>query len=219
MADFPALEVMTEGRHGLAVGTRLPLDELPFVIGRGKEATLRTSSGLVSRRHCEVVFEFERWWVRDLGTTHGTWHLGERVHDAELLDGDVFEVARSECFRLLLSEPNDPRDADMERAILERPDDEERWSVYADWLQEHGAPLGERIANPTPEGDLRWLGPLAALAGRGELHVDWAHGLPSRVTLRSLSTSRPDLGWEQRLATILRQPQLRFLRSLELDLG
>src|SRR5262249_29191069 len=31
------------------------------------------------------------------------------------------------------------------RALRERPDDDLSWLVYADWLEEHGDPLGERI--------------------------------------------------------------------------
>jgi uncharacterized protein (TIGR02996 family) len=219
MAAFPALEVLTAAGHGLAVGTRVPLTKLPFVIGRPRDNPIAIQSGVVSKRHCEIVFEYERWWVRDLGSTNGTWHLGERVHDAELLHGDVFEVPWGVCFRLLLREPIEVRDADMERAIIEQPDDDERWAVYADWLQEQGAPLGERLANPNAADDRRWLGVLACFAGRGEMHVEWAHGLPSRVVMRCLGTWRSEVSWEFRLATLLRTSQFRFLRSLEIDVG
>lgn len=218
MADYPALEVLTAGGHELPVGTCLSLAQRPFVIGRAKDNALPLTSGLVSKRHCEVVFEFDRWWLRDLGTTHGTTHLGELIHDAELLHGDCFEVAGVASFRLLLREPVDHRDPEMERAIVDRPDDEQRWSVYADWLQEHGDPLGERIANPRAD-DRRWLGPMAGFAGRGELQVEWAHGLPARVVMRALTPLHADVGWEPRLATLLRQREFRFLRSLEVDVA
>ena len=189
----------------------MPLTKLPFRIGRAPDSALRIESAAVARRHCEIVYEYERWWLRDLGGSNGVFHLGERVNDAELLHGDVFEVPWGLCFRLLLHEAVEPRDPHMELAIIEQPDDAERWSVYADWLQEHGAPLGERIANPSAADDRRWLGALAVNAGRGELQVEWAHGLPSRAVIRHLSTWRADVAWEERLATLVRTTEFRFL--------
>lgn len=218
MADFPALEIFTPGAHRLQPGTRLPL-ATPFRIGRGKENTLAVPTAEVSPRHCEVVHEYDRWWIRDLGTTNGTFHLGERIHDAELRHADVFELPASVCFRLLLREPIDLRDDQMERALIDSPDDPHRWSVYADWLQERGAPLGERLANPRAADDRRWLGPLAGYAGRGVLQVTWVHGVPARAVLRTLSPTGRQESWESPLALLLADPLFRFLRVLELDLS
>ncbi len=39
----------------------------------------------------------------------------------------------------------DERNADLERAIVERPDDLEAYLVYADWLIEHADPRGELV--------------------------------------------------------------------------
>ncbi|MDP3154153.1 MAG: FHA domain-containing protein [Archangium sp.] len=217
MADFPALEVLTNGAHQLLVGTRIPLVS-PFRIGSAKDNTLTVPTADVAPRHCEVVHEYDRWWVRDLGTTHGTFHLGERIHDAELRDGDVFELPASVCFRLLLREPIDLRDEQMEQALIELPDDAQRWSVYADWLQEHGAPLGERLANPREGEHRRWLGPLAGFAGRGVLQVSWAHGVPAKAVLRNLAPTGWQVSWERPLALLRSETLFRFLRVLELDL-
>ncbi len=219
MADFPALEVMTVGSPGLPLGHRVPLEEHRLGIGRGASSDVVILSGTVARQHCEVVFEHGRWWVRDLGSSNGTFVRGERVDDAELEHGDCFEVAWGPCFRLLLREPEDVRDEAMERAIRESPDDDRRWSVYADWLQERGAPLGERLSNPLPADDLRWLGPAGGDAFRGELQVEWTHGLPRRATIRCLSGLHAEVSWETRLATLRRQPEFRFLRELEVDVG
>lgn len=217
MADFPALEILTSGAHQLRPGTRLALDA-PFRIGRAKENRLVVPAMDVSPRHCEVVQEYDRWWVRDLGSTNGTFHLGERVHDAQLLHADVFELPSSVCFRLLLREPNDPRDDQMERAIIDDPDDAHRWSVYADWLQERGAPLGERMADCRAADDRRWLGPLAGYEARGELQVGWEHGVPARAVLRTLSPTGWQDGWERPLALLRAEALFRFLRVLEFDL-
>ena len=219
MADFPCLEVMTPGMHGWEVGTRVPLTTLPFVLGRSREANLVLMHRSLAQRHCEVVRELDRWWVRDLGSTNGTAAGGERVNDAELEDGDCFELGEAVVLRLLLREPTEVRDEGMERALAEQPDDTERWSVYADWLQERGAPLGLRLSSPDSGEDARWLGPLAGQVARGELELGWAHGLPAHAVLRNVSGLHAELGWADRLALLVRTPGFRFLRSLELDVG
>lgn len=218
MADFPALEVMSAGPHGLAVGHRVPLRS-PLVLGRGRDTALAMPSALVSPRHCEVVFEHGRWWVRDLGSSNGTFVAGESISDAELRDGDCFELPYGVSFRLLLSEPEDLRDEAMEAALRRAPDDARQWSVYADWLQEAGAALGERLSAPRPEDDARWLGPMAGDVARGELQVQWDHGLPRALVLRCVSTWLTPWTWEQRLAAMVRLPAFRFVREVEVDLG
>lgn len=199
-------------------GQRVAIDAAPFVLGRDRTASLQVEALFVSRRHCAVVCEHGRWWVRDLGSTMGTWVRGERVADAELEHGDWFELPWGHCFRLLLREPVVARDADLERAIVET-DDPRVWSVYADRLLEQGDPLGARLAMPRADDDARWLGPLAGLSGRGELSVGWAHGLPRTAVLRSVSGSRAELSWDGRLTLLQRHREFRFLRELVLDLG
>ncbi|MEX0718722.1 MAG: FHA domain-containing protein [Planctomycetaceae bacterium] len=49
------------------------------VIGRGKECNLRIASNLVSRQHCRIVLGGERVFVRDLGSSNGTYLAGTRL--------------------------------------------------------------------------------------------------------------------------------------------
>jgi uncharacterized protein (TIGR02996 family) len=108
----------------------------------------------------------------------------------------------------------------MERAIVEAPDDPQRWAVYSDWLQERGAPLGERIATfPRERDDARWLDPFSGDEARGDMQVEWAHGVPKTVTLRSLPLKRTDWPFEERLASLARTASFRFLRALVVDAG
>ena len=46
--------------------------KLPLVIGRGDKATFRIPHVRVSRRHCELLEENGKVFVRDLGSTNGT---------------------------------------------------------------------------------------------------------------------------------------------------
>ncbi len=214
---FPALEVVTRSANGPAVGTRIPLTPPSFMIGRARELVLRIPSGLISRHHCELTYEQDRWWLRDNSTTNGTFHLGRRADPRVALEhGDVFDVAGYVCFRLLLREPIEHRDAAMEQAIIDEPADDQRWLVYADWLLERGAPLGERMMHHRASDDLRWLGPLARMAAEGECQITWHRGLPSRAVLRHLN-DRAAL--DHALANLIADPFFRFLRGLELDLS
>jgi uncharacterized protein (TIGR02996 family) len=219
MTEFPALEVVTRGPHGLPVGHRIPLGPRGLVLGRSAESDVILHSALVSRRHCEVRLEYERWWVRDVGSSHGTFVRGERIHDAELQHGDCFEMPWGVSFRLWLHEPIVFRHEALERALLQSPDDEAVWAVYADALLDAGDPLGARLGAPSTAEQARWLGPLARDAAVGNLEVSWAHGLPSTVVVRWLSADFPEVSWEQMLGALIRAREFHFVRRLQLDLG
>jgi predicted component of type VI protein secretion system len=53
--------------------------KLPILIGRAEEAKFRIQQDSVSRRHCEVFIKEGSVFVRDLGSTNGTFLDGEQV--------------------------------------------------------------------------------------------------------------------------------------------
>jgi len=59
----------------------------PIVVGRSAEAKLRIPKDSVSRRHCEFFLEDEVVFVRDLGSTNGTF-----VNHEEIADGRATAV-------------------------------------------------------------------------------------------------------------------------------
>jgi pSer/pThr/pTyr-binding forkhead associated (FHA) protein len=52
---------------------------LPILVGRSDEARFRLRQDSVSRRHCEFFVEDEAVYVRDLGSTNGTFLDGEEI--------------------------------------------------------------------------------------------------------------------------------------------
>lgn len=53
--------------------------EKPFVIGRAMECDACLPDSTVSRRHASLVFRAGRWFLTDLGSTHGTFINGNRL--------------------------------------------------------------------------------------------------------------------------------------------
>jgi predicted component of type VI protein secretion system len=53
--------------------------KLPILIGRAEEAKFRIQQDSVSRRHCEVFIKDGGVYVRDLGSTNGTFLDGEQA--------------------------------------------------------------------------------------------------------------------------------------------
>jgi pSer/pThr/pTyr-binding forkhead associated (FHA) protein len=72
---------------------RVPLDPLPFTIGRIDTADLQIDSTRVSRQHAQIALENGRFMLRDLGSTNGTYVNGKPVQSASLSDGDTVLVA------------------------------------------------------------------------------------------------------------------------------
>lgn len=78
---------------GSPKGTSLRLPPGQFLVGRGEECHVRSSSALVSRQHCLVEVERESILLRDLGSTNGTLVNGSRLQGScPLRHGDQVQV-------------------------------------------------------------------------------------------------------------------------------
>ncbi len=77
---------------GPALGQRIDLADIPTVIGRSSSADVQIEHKSVSRQHCTVWREGERYFVRDLGSTNQTLVDGRGIGEAELSDGDLVTV-------------------------------------------------------------------------------------------------------------------------------
>ncbi len=192
---------MLDPAHLTARRIRLPEDGHAFVIG-GADLPLGNTAASVRlfmrRGQCLVLDASEDVEInRSLPSRPSALHHGDliSVGETELVFG-YFDEHRSQA---------------LEAEIARRPDADETWAVYADWLQEQGDPLGDRLANPTVATDDFWLEALDAV------EVKWAHGMIAEAVFREslggfLGSAR------KQLTHLLSLRASLFLRRLSLDL-
>lgn len=69
--------------------TRIPIDPLPFRIGRGAENHLIVRDNRASRAHARILIEGDTYVIEDMQSRHGVWLNGRRVQRrAKLNNGD-----------------------------------------------------------------------------------------------------------------------------------
>ena len=68
-----------------------------FTIGRDRSCDIFIEDQIISRRHVEVYYEDNRWWMRDLDSANGTYVDGIKV--------DAFSLSRSLTIELGVSGP------------------------------------------------------------------------------------------------------------------
>src|SRR5689334_16783023 len=69
------------------------LQSFPFSIGRNDSADLTIDSTQVSREHAVISQHGKKYFIRDLGSTNGTFVNGEQVTESPLSDGDLLAIA------------------------------------------------------------------------------------------------------------------------------
>ena len=85
-----SLTVLTPGK---SQGKVIAIERWPFLIGRQPACHLRPASSYISNRHCALIVRQGKAFVRDLGSTNGTYVNDERVEaDCELEHGDWLRV-------------------------------------------------------------------------------------------------------------------------------
>ena len=64
------------------------LPEEKTTVGRLPENMLQVDDASVSSRHAEILFENNSWFIRDIGSTNGTYLNGAKIEHALLNHGD-----------------------------------------------------------------------------------------------------------------------------------
>ena len=79
-----------------AAPKQTPLQSFPFSIGRNDSADLTIDSTRVSREHALISQHGKKYFIRDLGSTNGTFVNGEQIEESPLVDGDLLAIANVE---------------------------------------------------------------------------------------------------------------------------
>jgi pSer/pThr/pTyr-binding forkhead associated (FHA) protein len=96
--------VVASGAHQ---GKQIPMLGAQFVIGRDEGCNLRPASPAISKKHCAILVKTGRVYIKDLGSTNGTF-VNDNVitEEQELLPGDRVKVGPLE-FTLQLTGRSD----------------------------------------------------------------------------------------------------------------
>ena len=69
-----------------------PVDQVPFTIGRDQDCSLKLRSKAVSRHHARLNVSGDMLWIRDSGSTNGTFLNDEKATRQKLKHNDVIRV-------------------------------------------------------------------------------------------------------------------------------
>jgi serine phosphatase RsbU (regulator of sigma subunit)/pSer/pThr/pTyr-binding forkhead associated (FHA) protein len=82
---------------------RVPIDPLPFLIGRQPDNHLILRDSRVSRTHARIVVEDGVYVLQDSGSRHGTFVNGKRLARKSLEDSDRIEFGAQDSYQLLFA--------------------------------------------------------------------------------------------------------------------
>ena len=109
---------------GIHDGRKIPINVPEFLIGRDPKCHLRPASNDVSRLHCAIVIRSGIVFLRDYGSSNGTY-LNKRmlVHgELQLENGDLIQVGPLTFQLVITGEPAVKPSADETATILhDRP--------------------------------------------------------------------------------------------------
>jgi pSer/pThr/pTyr-binding forkhead associated (FHA) protein len=78
---------------GKAAGQAIPIPTAQFIIGRDPQCNLRPGSAMISKRHCAILVKNEQVFLRDFGSTNGTFLNDVQVQgEVPVKDGDVLKA-------------------------------------------------------------------------------------------------------------------------------
>jgi len=88
---------------GVHEGKAIPITVPQFAIGRDPQCQLRPASPSISKRHCAIFTRGKQVFIRDFGSTNGTFVNGQLVEgEVALKDGDTIKAGPLD-FKVALS--------------------------------------------------------------------------------------------------------------------
>jgi len=182
------------------------------VVGRRAPAQIVIPDERLGREHCRFVPAGGRWRFEDAGSSGGTWLNGRKTPAKLLAHGDSVWLGGTV---LVFHDRPEASNPELEAAVGARPDDAHRVRVWADWLLDHGDPLGEHLVSATPH--LAVLDGLGPLLNDGRLEIDWRNGLIRAARLRCIN----DVSFTsvELLARLVSLRVARWMEELTVDLS
>src|ERR1700722_7358544 len=80
--------------------SRVPLEPLPFVLGRHSDNDLVLRDNRVSRTHARIFVEQGHYVVEDLNSRHGTWVNGTQISRHVLRNSDRIDFGVRESYQI-----------------------------------------------------------------------------------------------------------------------
>jgi sigma-B regulation protein RsbU (phosphoserine phosphatase) len=93
--------------------TRVPIEPLPFRIGRQPESELIIRDSRVSRTHARIVVENGEYILEDCGSRHGIYVNGRRITRQPLRNSDKIEFTAADSYQLVFA----PDGAELKRLL------------------------------------------------------------------------------------------------------
>src|SRR5262245_60112349 len=135
---------------GSMQGKTIPITLSQFLIGRDRQCHLRPASPLVSKRHCALLVRGGKVFVRDLGSTNGTYVNDKPLegevqlgHQDQLQVGPVAFQVRIEATPRV----DKPVPVPAPRAPVEAVDDEAMAALLLALPEEGDSPSGARAVD------------------------------------------------------------------------
>src|SRR6266567_2167539 len=104
----------SRGSHPDATRTMIPVNRLPFTLGRSSDRDLCIPSPEISRAHALIDRDADGYFLRDTGSRHGTFVNGMRVTTTRLRSQDVITLGTPEHAVLF----DVPRDENSTKSLL-----------------------------------------------------------------------------------------------------
>lgn len=109
----------------------IPINRLPFLIGRKESCNFSILSKKISRRHAELLFSGGEILINDLKSTNGTFVNGIRINSStRLKDGDTIHFADMK-FRIVLRGENEPT-VETKTSLINHKEKSDSFVTYFD---------------------------------------------------------------------------------------
>ncbi|AMV35005.1 Sporulation kinase A [Pirellula sp. SH-Sr6A] len=80
--------------RGVRAGHQFTLQEGAKRIGRDSQCEIHLSDSETSRNHAVIEFREGQYWIRDLGSSNGTFINDQRVSESKLTSGDRIQIGK-----------------------------------------------------------------------------------------------------------------------------